>query len=160
MGLRAAQLRVLLPFPRPTPCCLLPRGRPAQLALPLRQSFNRLCVVQRSFHSLAHACSPRRMNRSQPRPSLICPNTGSTVWPRVLYKRRPRFVSSARSIRSRAVRRLGIRPRGAGCSRWAFRCFQSLFVATSSSGPSGPAVVKLASLQYPASANAVPMAWG
>ena len=52
-----------------------------------------------------------------PRPILICPKTGSTVCPRVLYKRRPRFVSSARSIRSRAVRCLGIRPRGAGCSR-------------------------------------------
>jgi hypothetical protein len=39
------------------------------------------------------------------------------VCPCVLYKRRPRFVSSARSIRSRAVRCLGIRPRGAGCSR-------------------------------------------
>ncbi len=102
-------------------------GALPKLALPLRHSFNRLCVTQSRFHSLAQACSPRRMNRSQPRPILICPNTGSTVCPRSLYSRRPRFDSKARSIRSRDDRCAGgMRPRGGGYSRWALRCFPVL----------------------------------
>ena len=133
----------------------LPLRWPAQAAFPLRQSFNRLCVAQSIFHSLSQATFPRLINRSQPRVLLICPNTGSTVWPRFLYRRRPRVVSSVRSMRSRAVSPFGQRPRGGCCSRSAWRCFQSLVVAINSAGPAGSASVRLASLQEPASARAV-----
>ena len=61
--------------------------------------------------------------------SFIWPKTGSTVWLRSLYRSRPRRVSILRSIRSRALMFLGIRPRGGGASRIALRCFQSLVVA-------------------------------
>jgi hypothetical protein len=54
---------------------------------------------------------------------LICPNTGSIVWPLFLYILRPACVSSLRSMRSLIVRCLGIRPRGAGLSRNALRCY-------------------------------------
>jgi len=70
---------VCYPFPGLSPGCWLILVCLTQLALPLRQSFNRLCVAQNSFHSLAQACASRRMNRSQPRAVLIYPNTGSTV---------------------------------------------------------------------------------
>jgi len=52
--------------------------------MPLRHSFSRLCVPQMSFHSPAAPSRPRRLNRLQPRASLICPNTGSTVCDRFL----------------------------------------------------------------------------
>jgi len=56
-----------------------------QQASPLRHSFKRLCVAHIRDHSLRHASMPRRINLSKPRTSLICPNTGSTVLPRILY---------------------------------------------------------------------------
>jgi hypothetical protein len=79
----------------PVPNIRRPRHRPAHAAFPLRHSFNRLCMEQRSFHSFSHACLPRRMKRSHPRPTLICPNTGSAVWPRFLYRARPRLAATS-----------------------------------------------------------------
>lgn len=79
-----------------------------QQALPLRHSFRRLCVAHISDHSPRHASMPRCINRSKPRTSLICPNTGSTVWPRILYNSRPRSVRSFRSINSVGDRLTGI----------------------------------------------------
>lgn len=56
------------------------------------QSFRKLWAVQMSFHSDAHAESPRRMNRVAPWTVLICPKTPSTMAPR-------RFrISLARSL--------------------------------------------------------------
>ena len=47
--------------------------------VPDRNSFNMLWLRQISFHSALTFCNPRRKNRRKPRPSLICPNTGSTI---------------------------------------------------------------------------------
>ena len=79
-----------------------------QQTLPLRHNFRRLCVAHIRDHSLRHASNPRRINLSIPRASLICPNTGSTVWPRSLYNLRPRSVRSFRSIDSVADKPSGI----------------------------------------------------
>ena len=112
-----------------------------------------------SDHSLCAAPNPRRINRRTPCPSLTCPNTGSTSTPRFLYRARPRFVSSSRSILSLGLSPFGIRPRGHPFSRSIFRCFQSLVVAIRSSGISGQEqALMLASLQYPASARPGPKA--
>ena len=116
-----------------------------QQAFPLRHSFNKLCVAQISDHSLRQASNPRRMKRSKPRTSLICPNTGSTVRLRHLYSSRPRLVLSFRSINSVADRSNGIRPRG-GRSCIAFRCFQSFCVAINNSAPPAGTFLKLSSL--------------
>ncbi len=68
---------------------------------------------------------------------------------------RPRLVNSLRSIRSRALMPLGIRPRGGGASRIALRCFQSLVVAIRYSH-SAVSVAALSSDQYPASNSPAP----
>ena len=115
---------------------------------------SKLWVIPASDHSLCAAPNPRLINRRNPCPSLTCPNTGSTSTPRFLYRARPRFVSSLRSILSLGLSPFGIRPRGHPFSRSIFRCFQSLVVAIRSSGISGQEqALMLASLQYPASAR-------
>ncbi len=83
-------------------------------------------------HSTRALFNPRNLNRTRPR-ITICPNTASIVDPRCLYASRPRFVNSFLSMRSLADNPLGIRPRGGGASRIAWRCFQSFVVAMNSS---------------------------
>ena len=125
-----------------------------QGAWPLRHSLSKLWVIPARNHSLWAAPNPRLINRRNPCPSLTCPNTGSTSTPRFLYRARPRFVSSLRSILSLGLSPFGIRPRGHPFSRSIFRCFQSLVVAIRSSGiPGQEQALMLASLQYPASAR-------
>ncbi len=46
---------------------------------PKRKSFSRLCVAQIICHSACTFPSPRSRNLRNPRPSLICPKTGSTT---------------------------------------------------------------------------------
>ena len=89
-------------------------------------SLSKLWVIPASDHSLCAAPNPRLINRRNPCPSLTCPNTGSTSTPRFLYRARPRFVSSLRSILSLGLSPFGIRPRRHPFSRSIFRCFQSL----------------------------------
>ncbi len=77
-------------------------------------------MVQMSVHSPRTLRCPRNKNWRNPRPCLICPNTGSTVSFRMAYSRRPRFVRSVGRMRSATESACGIRPRGAagrGC-RW------------------------------------------
>ena len=117
---------------------LVPWGQgQAPWGLPLRHSLSKLWVIPASDHSLCAAPNPRRINRRNPCPSLTCPNTGSTSTPRFLYRARPRFVRSLRSILSLGLSPFGIRPRGHPFSLSIFRCFQSLVVAIRSSGISG-----------------------
>src|SRR5262249_11609256 len=137
--------------PSTTPHALVSRR-----AFPLRHNFSRLCVPLITFPSDWQFASPRPWNRLIPRHALVWPNTGSMIWLRCLYSRRPRFVRSLRSIRWRRLRWAGIRPRGAGAWRICSRCFQSLRVAMNSSGPAGSACSKFSSLQYPASTSAAP----
>ena len=55
-----------------------------QGARPLRHNFSRLWVVLTRAASLELASSPRLLNRRNPCPSFIWPNTGSTSTPRFL----------------------------------------------------------------------------
>ena len=93
-----------------------------QQTFPLRHNFKRLCVAHISDHSLRQASNPLLINLSKPRTSLICPNTGSTVLPRILYNFRPRSVRSFRSINSVGDKPSGIGSSGGDCSAIAFRC--------------------------------------
>src|SRR5271166_3025868 len=61
-------------------------------ALPERNSLSKLWVRQISFHSARTFCKPRSRNRRNPRHSLICPNTGSTIALRIRYRSRPASV--------------------------------------------------------------------
>src|ERR1039458_3011066 len=63
-------------------------------ALPERNSLSKLWVRHISFHSARTFCKPRSRNRRNPRHSLICPNTGSTIALRLRYSSRPASVFS------------------------------------------------------------------
>jgi hypothetical protein len=77
-------------FRRPQVLAAGRQGLDRQPCRRCRCSLRRLCAVQASSHSLSHAARPRRDIMVSSWQVFSWPNTGSTVWARILQSSRPR----------------------------------------------------------------------
>lgn len=93
----------------------------------LRNSFNKSCVRQTSFHSAFIFRRPLMQNCRTPRHCLICSNTGTMIALRRAYSSRPLFVHSLQASFSSMLKFFGGRPMGAAGISFAIAICDRLF---------------------------------